>query len=257
MLQFARTVWVDAGPGIQEIAAQGARVWESPAAVHKALAEIIGVIALTHVQISLDTVFGSDSAAEKWRGLLEGKGALDEVMAAIGDAVRGPAVWGVALPCPSKMAALLSGDGSEKSVLRIGMQMASCLRGLRDSGMKFVTIDFGDLTPSGEEKGLAPILRNAELYGWTRAISIDDIHTLTAFPAGVDVAVVGRASVADVLGFWNSGKPVGGGLTHSVWTSEALGERPAPRFVLFGQIPAGCAAERIVAVGRMVKLWLV
>src|SRR5439155_574942 len=113
--------------------------------------------------------------------------------------VRGRAVWGVGLPGPAEVAETF-GDASERGVLKAGLQLASFLQGFREAGIGFVAID---LTGAGvPAKAVAPIFRNAELYGWRRAAVVRDE---SGSGCGADISLVVRDGLS--AGFWNGEEP--------------------------------------------------
>lgn len=257
MLQIDKTIWVGVAHGVESVSGAGAAVWQNPAAARKALGELIGVLPVSHGEIALSAMLGADaSAPEAWRALLDGEsqGAIAELALAISDAFRQPKSWGVALPCPTSIAAAL-GDASERGALKIGMQIAARLRVFRDAGASFITVDLPDANFAAQERALKPVLHNAELYGWKRALCVPSLADTAGLQGRADAVLVLRAGPQELDETWRQGLALGGGLTPETWSGEPLAPRRSPRFLLFGRIPAGTPAHAIVDAARMISSW--
>ncbi len=257
MLEIDKTIWIGLAHGVQSVSGKGAAVWRDAAAMRKALGELVSVLPVTHGQIDLAALLGADAnAPEAWRTMLEGKSesAMGELAVAINDAFRPPKIWGVALPCPGALAATL-GDASERGALKTGMQMAARLRLFRDAGASFVTIDLPDSNFAGQERALKPVLRNAEMYGWTRALCVPALADTAGLEGHADAVLALRADVAELDERWQHGSALGGGLTQEIWSGEKLAPRNSPRFLLFGRIPRDTPAHAIVEAARMISSW--
>jgi hypothetical protein len=231
-----RSIWLRVGNGVEILSGQGRRVWYEPAAVRNAVRELLSVVPVTHVQIDVSALRGRSDPPAEWRGLLsradDWDDLLRELVAAMSDAVRGRAVWGIGLPGPTEVAESF-GDASERGVLKAGLQLASFLQGFREAGIAFVAIDLTG--PSVPAKTVAPILRNAELYGWKRAAMLRDE---SQSGCGATVSLVVRNALS--AGFWKGEESF----------APASGTD-----VVFGEIPAGIEPAAIVAAGRSLKAW--
>ncbi len=258
MLEIDKTIWVGLVHGVESVSGAGAAVWRDPAAARKALGELLGVLPVTHGEIDVDAVLGARDAdrAEGWRAMLEGKSeaSMSELALALNDAFRAPRVWGVALPCPGSLAAAL-GDASERAALKIGMQMAARLKLFRDAGASFLTIDLANSNFAGEERALKPVLRNAEMYGWKRALCVPALADTAATESVADAVLALRAEASELDARWLQGSAIGGGLGETIWSGEPLAPRQSARFLLFGRIPAGTPAHAIVDAARMISAW--
>ena len=222
------STWLRVSNGIEILCGRGAAVWNEPPMVANTLRELLSVLAMTHVQIDLDSLRRRSSPAASWKATLGREGDWTELLRELGfavtDAVRGRAVWGLGLPTPATVAAEL-GDASERGALKAGLQLAGFLQGFREAGLGFVAVD---LRGGVAEKAVAPIFRNAQMYGWTRAAVVSDA---AAPSAGADVRLVDGFSDR----FWN-------------------GEEAPPRGpIVFGEIPIGIEAAAIVAAGRSLR----
>ena len=223
------SIWLRVANGIEILSGKGAAVWNEPPAVAHALRELLSVLAMTHVQIDLAPLRARASPAASWRAVLTREGDWGELWrelgAAVADAARGRAVWGLGLPGPDAVAAEL-GDPSERGALKAGLQLAGFLQGFREAGLGFVSVDLRG--GGAAEKAIAPIFRNAQMYGWTRVAMVADESASTA---GADVRLVG-------------------GLSDRFWSGA---ESPARATIVFGEIPAGIDAAAIVAAGRALR----
>ncbi len=258
MLEIDKTIWIGLARGVESVSGAGAAVWREPAAARKALGELLGVLPVTHGEIDADAVIGARDAdrATGWRAMLEGKSeaAMSELALAINDAFRAPRTWGVALPCPGALAAML-GDGSERAALKIGMQMAARLKLFRDAGASFITIDLANSNFAAEERALKPVLRNAEMYGWKRALCVPTLADTAGLESIADALLVLGAEVGELDARWQQGLALGGGLGEQTWSGQPLAPRHSARFLLFGRIPAGAPAHAIVGAARMISAW--
>ncbi|MBI2962163.1 MAG: hypothetical protein HYY35_00285 [Deltaproteobacteria bacterium] len=254
MLRGERTVWVRVAHGLESLSGLGARVWNEPAAVRNALRELLSVLPLTHVQLDLAALRRRSDPAAGWKAVL-GRGdgwaeLLRETTQATSDAVRGRAEWGIGLPGPAEAAASL-GDASERGVLKAGLQLASFLQGLREADLAFVAVDLSGA--SVPDKVVAPVFRNAEMYGWRRAAVVGGI----AEGAGAaEIRLVGDAPFGELCEAWRRGELVGGGLGAAFWSGAAPPAPVPPRALLFGEMPAGIEPAAIVAAGRSLHQWL-
>ncbi|HYA34473.1 MAG TPA: hypothetical protein VEF03_02585 [Candidatus Binataceae bacterium] len=252
MLAFEKTIWISLTHGIDSVSGIGASVWSDPAMVRKALGEILGVLPVTHGEIDLGAMIGvGESRADSWKAALEGKSEarLREIADAISDAFRPPRVWGISVPAPKRLAALLGGD-SDRAALKAGMQLASCLRALRESGVGFLTIDFRGVQYASPDKPSGPVMRNAEMYGWKRALRFDTLDTGLSARADADAVLLGGAAIDELKSSWAGGDAIGGGLTVQFWKGEAAILSLPGRFFLYGEIPEDTPAAAIVEAGR-------
>ena len=232
-----RSIWLRVANGLEILSGQGRRVWNEPAAVRNALRELLSVVPVTHVQIDVSALRGRSDPPAEWRALLaraeDWDDLLRELVAATSDAVRGRAVWGIGLPGPTEVAESL-GDASERGVLKAGLQLASFLQGFREAGIGFVAIDLtGGSVPA---KTVAPIFRNAELYGWKRAAVVRDESQSAC---GADISLVVRT-----------------GLSAGFWTGEESFAPALDAEIVFGEIPAGTEPAAIVTAGRGLRAWM-
>jgi len=221
------SIWLRVANGIEVLSGRGAAVWNEPPMVANALRELLSVVPTTHVQIDVEALRHRGSPAASWKAVLGREGdwaeLLRELGAAVTDAVRRRAAWGLGLASPAVVAAEL-GDTSERGVLKAGLQLASFLQGFREAGLGFVTVDLRDAVA---EKAVAPVFRNAQMYGWTRAAMVGGE---SAADAGADVRLVDG-----LTGLWSRG------------------EGPGATAVIFGEIPPGLDAAGIVAAGRALR----
>jgi hypothetical protein len=252
-LEGPRVVWLRVGAGLASLAGDD-RLWSEPAAVRKALLELVGVFPATHLEIDLAAVraAGGDGA---WEALLAGsgewKGRLAELCAAVGDALGGRATWGITLPDPRSVSS--EADGSEKAALKSGLQLAGALRHLRETSIGFVTIDLAENPPHGLEKALAPTLRNAQLYGWGRAIAVGGAEEAERWASAVEAVLVRDVGVGALETERRGGLRVAGGLDGRFWLEGRLDAAPPPAGLLFGILPAGIEAKQVVDSGRELR----
>ena len=226
-----RSIWLRVANGVESLSGEGPRVWNEPPAVANALRELLSVLPITHVQIDLAALRRRHEPRAQWKAMLSREGdwneLLRELVAAVGDAVRDRAAWGLGLPGPDGVANEL-GDPSERGVLKAGLQLAGFLQGFREAGVGFVSVDLTGASVS--EKAVAPIFRNAQMYGWKRAAIVRDD---SASAAGAEVRLVDR-------------------LSERLWTAD----EPAPQGpTWFGEIPPGIEPASIVAAGRKLHGW--
>ncbi len=249
-----RSVWLRVGAGIETLSGVGRNVWNEPAAGRNALRELLSVLPATHVQIDLAALRRRTDPPSDWKIVLSrGEDWLDllrETAAANADAVRGRATWGLGMPSPAVVAVDL-GDSSERGILKAGLQLAGFLQGFREAGLGFIALDLGGgVVP---DKAVAPLLRNAEMYGWRRAIVLPEVGE--GSPEG-EIRLAAGQDFQSLTGRWERGELVGGGLDESFWSGQAL-PQPAPsRALLYGTIPEGLEAAAIVAAGRGLRAWM-
>jgi hypothetical protein len=231
-----RAIWVAVAGGLETLSGLGARVWSEPPAVRNALRELLSVLPITQVQIDCSALLGRQDPPADWASLLNRSGEwrelLAETAAATEDAVRGRAEWGLGLPSPQAVSAAAA-DRSERATLKAGLLLASFLQGFRAAGLAFVAVDLcaGD----APEKAVAPIFRNAALYGWKRAALVRD----SAQPAcGADIRLVARDDVSE-----------------AVWRGEEPAGLPEADATLFLQIPRRIEPAAIVAAGQALCSW--
>jgi hypothetical protein len=249
-----RSVWLRVASGIETLSGIGCRVWNEPAASRNSLRELLSVLPLTHVQLDLAALRGRSDPAADWKAVLsraaDWADVLRETAAATTDAVRGRAAWGLGMPSPAAVAEEL-GDSSERGVLKVGLQLAGFLQGFREAGLAFIALDL--TSGAVADKAAAPLLRNAEMYGWRRAVVLGDVAQASA---GAEIRLAAGQDYQALAGAWERGELIGGGLDGAFWAGQAL-PRPAPaRALLFGAIPAGLEAAAIVAAGRALREWL-
>jgi hypothetical protein len=178
---------------------------------------------------------------------------LGELVPAVASALHPPVVFGLALPDPRTVAAE-AGDASERGTLKGGLLVASFLQGLRAAGLAFVVIRLGSGGGADVTKATAPVLRNAGLYGWKRAVERSSLEEAPIPDA--DVRLVDGAAIADVEGGWARGEAIGGGLAAALWKGEELAGNPPPSFLLYGATPPGLDVAAIVAAGRSLRKWM-
>jgi hypothetical protein len=164
--------------------------------------------------------------------------------------VSGRATWGLGLPSPVLLATEL-GDSSERGVLKAGLQIAGFLQGFRDAGLGFIALDLA--AGAVADKAVAPSLRNAEMYGWRRAVVIGEMGEA---PVGAEIRLATGQEFHTLAGAWERGELFGGGLDGSFWRGQALPRPAPPRALLFGAIPDGLEPAYIVAAGRELRAWL-
>lgn len=253
MLGRDRSVWLQVAHGVESLAEGGGGVWREPAAVRKALGELLGVFPATHVQVDLAALLRAPETGTGWASLLGRSGAwgtlLAELALAISDAVRPPAVWGLGLPGPQTVAASLE-DASERGVLKAGLQLASFLQTFREARVGFVSVDLRGTEPGGVERALASVFRNSGMYGWLRAVCVDGIEALGSSRMGAEVILLSDAGISELRPLWERGEPVGGGLGDAFWAGQGLAGSLPQRCLLYGEIPEGISPKAIVEAGR-------
>jgi len=221
-------IWIRVGSGVEILSGLGAGVWNEPAAVRNALRELFSVMPMTHAQIDLDRLRARTDPPADWKTVLGRTGdwadLLREMVAAIGDAARGRAAWGIGLPNPVVVAESL-GDASERGALKAGIQLAAFLQAFREAPIGFVAIDLTG--PEVPEKAVAQVLRNAQMYGWRQAAVVAAPRS----PAPAELQLVDSLGA----GFWSGGD-----------ASAPAGD------LVHGEIPAGIDAAAIVAAGRRI-----
>jgi hypothetical protein len=259
MLGQDRSVWLQVTHAVESLAEQGHRVWAEPAAVQKALGELLSVFPVTHVQIDLTAIFRA-RGEEDWPALLSRaepwKAFLAEFVLAISEAVRPPAVWGLGLPGPHHVVAALS-DESERGILKAGLQLASFLQALRESPVGFVAVDLRQTEMARTERAIAPILRNSTLYGWRRAVCLDELPVAANPPTGAEIALIHNQELPALRSFWDAGKLIGGGLSATFWQEGRLAEQPPRQCLLYGVVPHDILPKVLVESGRALRAWLI
>jgi hypothetical protein len=249
-----RSVWLRVGAGIETLSGVGRVVWNEPAAVRNALRELLSALPVTHVQIDLGSLRGRKHPTSEWKALLsrteDWSELLRETGAAIADAVSGGTTWGLGLPSPAAIADEL-GDSSERGVLKAGLQLAGFLQGFREAGLGFIAIDLA--AGAAADKTVAPSLRNAEMYGWRRAVVLEKLDRA---PGGAEIRLAAGQEFQTLAVAWGRGELVGGGLDRSFWQGHGLPRPAPPRALLFGAIPEDCEAAALVAAGRELRAWL-
>ncbi|MCZ6874971.1 MAG: hypothetical protein O7G88_15840 [bacterium] len=257
MADQARIIWLHVAPGVESLA-HGRQVWTQPAAVRKALGELLSVCPATHVQIDLSALVAAGQEAANWPAFLKREAAwselLPELTLAISDAVT-PRTWGLGLPTLPLLAAAL-GDTSERGLLKAGMQAAAFLQNFRQSSVGFVTLDWPQDVDAGRGRCAAPIFRNSHMYGWQRAVSLADPSGLAHAPQEVDLRLIKDFSLAEVQPLWTQGERVGGGLTKAFWTTPQLPSFAPSSYVLYGNIPEDITPQQLVEAGRTLHTWL-
>jgi hypothetical protein len=242
-----RTVWLRVANGVEALSGLGAQVWNEPAAARNVLRELLSVLTTTHVEIDLDPLRRRTAPETEWKTLLARGGdwgeLLRELVAAIADAVRGRAEWGIGLPNAARVAESL-GDASERGTLKAGIQLASFLQGFREAGLAFVAVDLTG--PAVGDKAVAQVIRNAQMYGWKQAA----IVAAPLSPPPAELQLVSDATVEDLAARWRQGELVGGGLGARFWSGGHAEPPLPPRCFLYGEIPSGADAAAIVDAGR-------
>jgi hypothetical protein len=249
-----RSVWLRVASGIETLSGLGRSVWNEPAAGRNALRELLSVLPATLVQLDVDAMRRRSEPAADWKTVLsraaDWSDLLRETAAATTDAVRGCAVWGLGMPNPAAVAGEL-GDSSERGVLKAGLQLAGFLQGLREAGLGFVALDLGGGAVA--DKAVAPLLRNAEMYGWRRAVVLASAAQASF---GAEVRLVPGLDIRTLVAAWEKGELLGGGLDGAFWTAQQL-PSPAPaRALLYGTVPESLEAAAIVGAGRALREWL-
>ncbi|MEA2626905.1 MAG: hypothetical protein QOD06_2950 [Candidatus Binatota bacterium] len=246
-----REVWIAAAAAVEALAGT-ASVWCEPPRVRKELAELLGALPATHVAVDLAAILAADPAGG-WGALL-GRAApwndrLPELAQAIASATAGRAAWGFVLPAPRTVASAL-GDASERGIVKAGLQLAGLLQHVRDAGLHFVALD---VFTAAETRAVGPILKNAALYGWRRAIRVADLAAERS--AQPDLWLVEDAEAAVLAPLWTAGERVAGGLGRRFWTAAHLEGAAPARFLLYGTVPAETEPGAIVAAGRALRQW--
>ena len=259
MLGRDRSIWLHVAPAIERLAIQGRKVWTEPAAVQKTLSEFLSVFPVTHVQIDLVALSRAHTESEEWGPLLSRAGQwgplLNELTQAITAAVRSPVVWGLGLPGPQRIAASL-GDISERGTLKAGLQLASFLQAFRESRISFVAIDLHDTEPANLERPIAPIFRNSAMYGWLRAVCIDNLTVRKGSLAGSEVTLVRDTEISALRPLWEAGEAVGGGLSDKFWNGGGFDNDLPRKCLLYGEVPEGISPKAIVETGRSLRTWV-
>jgi len=249
-----RNIWLRVGIGLGRLVDRGADIWLDPGAVRRALLELQGVFPATHLEISLPDVVASAAADGNWPAFLQGTGRWSELIAelsqAIGDAVRDPVVWGIGLPDPRVVAKSL-GDESERGALKAGLEIASFLRRLRESSLRFTVVQIADSEAAGIARALAPILKNSQLYQWTRVIGVAGMEQVAAWQGQVEAILVRSAELSALEPAWRSRQQLGGGLGPSFWKGEWSAALQLPEcFSLYGELPPDVTPKALVEAGR-------
>jgi hypothetical protein len=249
-----RSIWLRVASGIETLSGLGRGVWNEPAAGRNALRELLSVLPATHVQLDLAAMRRRTEPATEWRTVLsraaDWPDLLRETAAATTDAVRGRASWGLGMPSPAAVAGEL-GDSSERGVLKAGLQLASFLQGLREAGLGFISLDLG--SGAVPDKAVAPLLRNAEMYGWSRAVVLANIAQASP---GAEVRLVPGIDFRTLAAAWEKSELLGGGLDGAFWSGQPLPSPALGRALLYGTIPEGLEAAAIVGAGRALREWL-
>jgi hypothetical protein len=252
-----RNIWLRIGSGLGRLVDRGADIWLDPGVVRRALLELQGVFPATHLEISLPDVVGCAAADGNWLAFLQGNGRWSELIAelsqAIGDAVRDPVAWGVGLPDP-RVVAKSMGDESERGALKAGLEIASFLRRLRDSSLRFTVVQINDGEVAGIARAVAPILRNSQLYKWTRAIGVGGLERVATWQGQVEAVLVRSAELSALETAWRNDEPLGGGLSPAFWNGEwgAALQLPAS-FSLYGELPSDVTPKALVEAGRALR----
>jgi hypothetical protein len=257
MSGLEQAVWLRVASGVESLSEAGVRVWRDPARARKALGELLGVFPATHVQVDLAALLRGE-AEPSWAALLARDGPwgelLNELVLALGSALRPPAVWGLGLPSPKVVAASL-GDESERGVVKAGLQLASFLQVVRAAPIGFVAVDVGILPASADRRAINPIFRNGEMYGWRRAVCVEGLESLpTPRPDG-EIALAQTDDLPALCSLWERGELVGGGLGARFWAGEPFERTAPPRFLLYGSVPEAVAPRAIVEAGRQLRAW--
>lgn len=224
-----RRAWIGVRRGVESLAPRGEAVWTEPAAVRKALGELLGVLPAGEVEI--DVAAWSGACGGGWPAFLAPGGSfaglLAELPAAIGSALPHGFRWGLRLPAPSALAAAI-GEDSERARIKAGVQLAAFLQAFRGAPLGFVSLPLA----AEEERAAAPVLRNAGLYGWKRVAIV--AAPSAAAHAGIDVSLTAGLDE----GFWKGGTP-----------DAVAGD-------FYAVIPAGTEPRAFVEAGRRLRAWL-
>lgn len=256
MALTGRSVWLRGERAVEGVGGLGSPIWSRPPEVRRAIAELAGVFPLTHLVLDLDAIRAAAGPEASWKALLGRTGGWSELLAelvpAITSALRAPAAFGFALPDPRAVAAEL-GDLSDRGALKAGLQVASFLQGLRAAGIAFAVVLLDGVPTPEVVRAVTPVLRNAGLYGWRRAVELPTLDT--PLPPETDLRLVAGSTLAEIEPVWNRGEEVGGGLD-GAWTGEGLGGKAPPSFCLYGAAPVGIDAAATVAAGRRLREWM-
>lgn len=254
-MSIDRAVWVRVASGVESLSEKGNRVWADPAHVRKALRELLSVVPITHAQIDLAPVLRACGRAEDWGGFFKPDPQWAELLAelalAVGSAAH-PATWGLGLPDPTRVAQAL-GDETERGLVKAGLQLASALQRFRQASLGFVSIA---ITRQEEGRAIGPVLRNAQMYGWARAVTVPTLAVLQNQGSNADFTLVEEMDVAEVLPRWVEGEAMGGGLGSFFWNDQRAEIVMPERFLLYGTIPSGISPQTIVQAGRKLRSWL-
>ncbi len=251
-----RNIWLRVGNGLGRLIDRGADIWLDPGAVRRAIVELQGVFPVTHLEVALSDAVANGGADGNWPALLRGTGRWNELLGelsqAIGDAVRAPASWGVGLPDP-RIVARAAGDESERGALKAGLEIASFLRKLRESTLKFAVIQIADIEGAGIERAVSSILKNSQLYSWARAIAVSGIADASRWTGQAETILLRSAELQALESAWSKGERIAGGLDSSFWTGTS-GAAPLPgRFLLYGELPADITPKAVVEAGRNLR----
>lgn len=257
MVSRDRNVWLRIGGGLRKLVDRGADVWLDPAAVRRALLELQGVFPATHLEISLPDVVECAPTDGSWPAFLQGSGRwsalIAELSQAIGDAVRDPVTWGVGLPDPVAVARSI-GDESERAALKAGLEIASFLRRLRESSLRFTVVQIADSKAAGIARAVAPILKNSRLYQWACVVGVGGIDQVAAWRGQVEAILVRSAELSALEPAWRSGELLAGGLGPSFWKAEWPAAFQLPeRFSLYGELPPDVTPRILVEAGRSLR----
>src|SRR5262245_62229451 len=195
-----RSVWLRVGAGVETVSGIGRAVWNEPAAARNSIRELLSVLPATQVQIDLASLRRRSDPQSEWKTVLARAGdwsdLLRETAAATTDAVRGRATWGLGMPSPALVAAEL-GDSSERGVLKAGLQLAGFLQAVREGGLGFVALDLASGVVA--DKAVAPLLRNAEMYGWRRAVVLPEVGEASP---GAEIRLAAGQDFQSLTGRW-------------------------------------------------------
>ncbi|MGD0074451.1 MAG: hypothetical protein ABSD31_08925 [Candidatus Binataceae bacterium] len=252
-----RNIWLRVGIGLGRVVDRGADIWLDPGAVRRALLELQSVFPATHLEISLSDVVGCAPTDGNWSAFLQGTGRWSELIAelsqAIGDAFRAPVAWGVGLPDPRVVAKSI-GDESERGALKAGLEIASFLRRLRESSLRFTVVQIADSDAAGIARAVAPILKNSQLYQWARVISVARMEHVPAWKGQAEAILVRAAEPLALEAAWRIGEPLAGGLGPSFWNGEWAESFQLPdRFSLYGELPSEVTPKALVEAGRSLR----
>ena len=152
------------------------------------------------------------------------------------------------------MVAKSIGDESERGALKAGPEIASFLRRLRESSLRFTVVQIADSEAAGLARALAPILKNSQLYQWARVIGVAGMDQAATWQGQAEAILVRSAELSALGPAWRSGQQLAGGLGPSFWKGEWSAALQLPeRFSLYGELPSDVTPKALVEAGRCLR----